>query len=528
MKIILLIKSNLIKQTRSRSFLLILLTSVFLGWLCVPAATDGYEIFYLGGVRGIYNSAWLGTIAALLSTILLWLPGFYLLRNQVSEDKRLKIGQILAATPVTRLQYIAGKVLSNFIVLCLLELLFLASFLVMQIIRGEALYISLFDYLQPFLVVTVPYLLVLAALTVLFDVFPGLMGAFGNVLIFIFWVTMTTLSVAMPENPFDLFAIGKILQAMTKGARSAFPNIPAESGSFGFYTHTDPTPTFEWDGVSWDSSFLLSRLVWIGVSVGICVLASLVFDRFRKEHSEKNQQTSDFKQVTSKRKTLSTKELPTVSRRNTISFASIIKGEARILTGGLSKRRFLLLVAALILSWVTPLTQMRWGSCILLIPISVWSKEGCDKKQYFTKELLASCGYQSVKWWASWLVGLFIAYALSAGVIIRYLLAGEVSHALAWLVGAAFIPTLALALGTLSESSRFFEAVYIVWFYMGCINNMGVLDFLGIAQNNTLIYFIATVVLLVLGRCAAVWTENAGEKRRIFISACDKKPGIVK
>ena len=61
-----LIKLNLIKQTRRRSFALILLISVFLGWLCVPAANDSYEIFYMDGVRGIYNSAWLGAIASML------------------------------------------------------------------------------------------------------------------------------------------------------------------------------------------------------------------------------------------------------------------------------------------------------------------------------------------------------------------------------------------------------------------------------------------------------------------------------
>lgn len=508
MKPIWLIKSNLIKQMRSRSFLLVLFASVFLGWLCVPAATDGYEIFYLGGVRGIYNSAWLGTMAALLSTILLWLPGFYLLRTQVSEDRRLKVGQIVAATPVTKLQYIVGKILSNFIVLCLLELLFLASFLVMQIIRGESLDISLLDYLQPFVVVTVPYLLVLAALSVLFDVVSGLTGAFGNVLLFILWVTMASLSVAMPENPLDLFAIGKLLNAMVEGARSVYPNIPAGSGSFGFYSHTKPTPAFVWNGISFDFSFLLSRLIWIVVSVVLCMLAALFFDRFRKNRSGKYEQKEDFTQVAPQRRTLAIKTLPTVSRTNTVSVLSIMKGEVRILTAGLSKWWFMLFAAAFVLAWVIPLAQMRWGSLILLLPISVWSKEGCDKKQYFTRELLVSSGHQCAKWWISWLTGILISYFLSAGVIVRYLMAGEASHALAWLVGAAFVPTLALALGSLSESRHLFEAVYIIWFYLGCVNNMGVLDFLGIAENNTLIYLILSAGLLVLGRCFAVWKEN--------------------
>lgn len=508
MKSLLLIKSNLIKQTRKRSFLLVLLISVFLGWLCVPAATDGYEIFYLGGVRGIYNSAWLGTIAVLLSSILLWLPGFYLLRNQVSEDKRLKIGQILAATPMTKASYILGKILSNFIILCFLEVLFLVSFMVMQVIRGEALHISLMDYLQPFLFVTVPYLLVLASLTVLFDVVSFLKGAFGNVLIFLFWVTMTTFSVAMPGNTFDLFAIGKLLNAMTEGARGAFPDIPAESGSFGYYTHTNPTPTFVWSGMSWDGSFLLSRLLWIGIAVVLFWLAALVFDRFRKNQMEKGQQKEDFTPLKEKKQNFAIKPLPVVAHTNNVSVFKVLKGEVRILTTGLSKWWFLMFAILVLLSFVLPLKQMRWGSLILLLPISLWSKEGCDKNTYFTKELLLSSGHLGAKWWASWLIGVFVSFVLSVGVVGRYLIAGDAVHAASWLVGAVFIPTLALFLGSISESSRFFEAVYIVWFYLGCINNMGVLDFLGIVENNTWIYLIVTIVLLVLGRCAAKWKDN--------------------
>lgn len=52
-----LIKSNLKSQMRSYSFLLVIGISVFAGYACVPDAAAGYEIFYIGGVRGIYNSA---------------------------------------------------------------------------------------------------------------------------------------------------------------------------------------------------------------------------------------------------------------------------------------------------------------------------------------------------------------------------------------------------------------------------------------------------------------------------------------
>lgn len=507
-----LIKLNLIKQTRRRSFALILLISVFLGWLCVPAANDSYEIFYMDGVRGIYNSAWLGTIASMLSTILLWLPGFYLLRSQITEDRQQKIGQILAATPVTKFQYILSKFFSNFVVLSVLELLFLASLMVMQMIRGESRFLSVLDYLQPFLFVTVPYLFLLAAFTILFDVIGCLKGAFGNVLIFIFWVTMTSLSVAVPGKIFDVFAIGKLLSAMTTGASQAFSYVSSESGSFGFYPHTNPTPTFVWSGMTWEKSFLLSRLLWVGIAFFICAFSALVFDRFKRNVSEKEASKAEGHKETVKKQASSFQPLPPVLIRKSVSVFSLLKGEIKILTAGLSKGWHVTYLATILLAWILPLKQVRWISVILLILMPVWSKAGCDRKMFGTKALLIASGQQGKKWWACWMDEILLSLLLSSGVIVRYFLMGKMLQGIGWFVGTVFIPTLALFLGTICESQRLFEAVFIVWFYLGCINNMGKLDFLGIAENNTVFYLVLTVVLLIIGRLAFSTTNNQTSK----------------
>lgn len=178
----------------------------------MPTGTAGYEVIYLGGVRGIYNSAWLGGVGSLLPAILLWLPGFYLLRSQISEDKRLKMGNIIAATPISRLGYIMGKTLANFLVLATLVLIFLTALIGMQLVRHENMQISLLQFVQPFLFLTVPYLFVLAALTVLFDVFPGIKGVFGNVVIFGVWITLLSTSTLVQDSKFDLLGIGTILK----------------------------------------------------------------------------------------------------------------------------------------------------------------------------------------------------------------------------------------------------------------------------------------------------------------------------
>ena len=69
----------------------------------------------------------------------------------------------------------------------------------------------------------------------------------------------------------------------------------------------------------------------------------------------------------------------------------------------------------------------------------------------------------------------------------------------AWLAGAVFVPTLALALGVWSGGSKAFEAVYILWWYVGPAHHTSGLDFMGTtgASSSPVLYSIAALVLLV-------------------------------
>ena len=49
----------------------------------------------------------------------------------------------------------------------------------------------------------------------------------------------------------------------------------------------------------------------------------------------------------------------------------------------------------------------------------------------------------------------------------------------AWAVGALFIPTLALALGVWSGSGKLFEILYLVLWYLGPMQRVTQLDYLG-------------------------------------------------
>lgn len=432
------IKFNLLKQIRSYKFLLIISVSVFWGILCVPAGTAGYEVIYLGGVRGIYNSAWLGGIGALLPAILLWLPGFYLLRSQISEDRRLKLGNIIAATPISRLGYIMGKALANFIVLATLVLIFLTALIGMQLVRHENMQISLLQFVQPFLFLTVPYLFVLAALTVLFDVFPGIKGVFGNIVIFGIWITLLSASALVQDSKFDLLGVGTMFTKMVQGAQAFFPEIHSDVGSLGFNMTNGISPTFTWGGMTWSAEFLASRLAWIGVALLIGFLSALLFNRFIETECAPQRNTSKHhkRKLSLSSIEMSTTRSPVTTEK--ISLFRVAKGELKIMLSDCSVWWRLTTLACIVLSLMIPFVSAYYISLIMLLPIAIWSQMGCREKYYFTTELVKSSCSLFYKRGAEWLAGLGLTVLISSGVLVRFALLGEWEHLAAWLIGIHF------------------------------------------------------------------------------------------
>lgn len=94
----------------------------------------------------------------------------------------------------------------------------------------------------------------------------------------------------------------------------------------------------------------------------------------------------------------------------------------------------------------------------------------------------------------------------------RLLLAGNQLGMLAWTVGAFFIPTMALALGVWSCSSKLFEVLYLFLWYLGPVNHVGEIDFMGamgplLPPRTPVFSFAATAALAVF--------SVAGRKRQL-------------
>ena len=488
MKMFTIVKANLIKQIRSHKFIWMLAVVAVLGVLCVPPVDANYSVVCIGGLRGIYNSAWLGAVAAIISCVAIWIPGFYWLRSEISEDRSLRIGDMLASSPISKSRYIIGKALANMIVLLTIQLLFIASFIVLQFLRGESYSLNLFDYIIPFFIISIPNLLVLASLTIVFDAVPFLRGVIGNIAFIIIWPSV------MLE--YDIFGRDFIMKDMQKTAALTYPGILAKGMNFGINPTDSTLPTFEWRGLSWHNLSLLPVIACLGISVIFIALSILSFDRFKRQKQNARVIIKSFlptREDTGNETPVNIEmELSSVKiiKQNKIA---LVINEIRIMLLRLSLWQYLLIIGT---AAALPFINGSLAPIIMLTPITILSKMGCREKIYRTIEIVYSVSSPAKHMLSTYAAGIAISLIVSSIQLVYLGISGDISSILSWLIGIVFACALALFCGEFSGNTRLFEAVYMLIYYLW-LNKLQLFDFLGATGNRyNLLYVVVTAILL--------------------------------
>jgi hypothetical protein len=309
-------RADLLERLRRFSYLATLAGTLYFVYL-VHAGNVRLSIH---GQRGVYNSAWIGTLMALSVGSLLSLIGFYLVKNTLDGDRRTGVGEILAATPLSRPAYTVGKALSNFLLLASILVLCAVAAGITQLLAREETHLDLVALLLPMAVLAAPPLALAAAMAVLFEAVPRLRGALGNAIFFFLWVGGLSLSAMGPGGDllgFQLIesSVARQLPAPAGAAAAAAaqggislnigPAGPAgadesagpESGSVMVATAArgagsqaatpaaraprPPLPTgMHWSGIDWTAALVARRLAWMGIAFAIALLAALPFSRF--------------------------------------------------------------------------------------------------------------------------------------------------------------------------------------------------------------------------------------------------------
>ena len=513
-----LMRADFFERTRRYSFLITLGLVIFAAYVYLPPTEANYQTLGLGGYRGMYNSAWVGAAVAVLSSALLSLPAFYLVKNAVERDEQTRVGEIIATTPLSKPLYTLGKAFSNFAFLVVMVSVIALAAGAMQLVRGEVLRIDLWALISPFVFITLPVMAMIAALAVLFETIPWLRGTFGNVVYCILWFVMLIASAAnipslqsISEPVNDLWGMQFLLSGMIQDTATAFPGYQGNV-AIGMVTLSAPLQTFTWSGLEWTAGIILGRMLWLLPAIGVSLLAALFFRRFDPAPQKAKPRCEAEMLASAPLESIQPAPTPALvhltpldAGRGAFYPLRILLAELRLLIKGTRWWWIVIFVGLNVAGLLLPAqaTHQYLLPALWIMPLGLWSNLGTRETRYDTGQLVFSAPYPlSRQFPLAWLAGVVVTIVAGAGVALNLTMAGDWLHLAAWGVGVFFIPTLAFALGAWSGSNKLFEVVYMLWWYLGPINGMESFDFMGASTNlqpgKVLMYALFTIALFVL------------------------------
>jgi hypothetical protein len=513
-------RADFLERVRRYSFLLTLLFATFLGY----SAATGRIMIQLGGHRGVYTSAWVGALVALVTTCWVSLVGFYIVKGAIDRDRQTGVGQVLAATPLSKPTYALGKFLSNFAVLTSMVLVLAGAAVVMQIFLREDPRLDLFALLSPFVIVALPAMLLTAAVAVLFETLPVLRGGVGNVVWFFVWAFLgVALSAVTGIKWLDPLGNMTMADSMISGA---YAHIPDYKGGFAFTIADKPVQvvqSFRWEGVPWTASQILLRLAWCGVAIVLVLFAAVVFDRFDSSRLLGRAGRKAVEAAAGGTAANAVNALIDISVRQTAAriaaprltaltrgerssaFGRLVVAELKLATKGLHWWWYAVAAGLLIAQATAPIAvarQQLLGTSWLWL-VLVWSGMGARETRFGTRALLfSSARVLPRQLLASWLAGFALAVLFGSAAGLRIFATQGFAALVPWIAGAALLPSMALALGVFSGTSKPFEGILTAMWYIGPMNRVSGIDYTGssnaaAATHYAVMYLLIAATLLV-------------------------------
>lgn len=528
-----LVKADFLTRVRRTSFLLTLGFAVYVGY---ETFADRI-VMQLDNYRGVYNSAWVGALMAIVTSCFLSLVAFYIVKGSVQRDVETRVGQILAATPMTKSFYMVAKALGNFAVLAAMVGVMALAAVLMQLLRGEDRAVHVGALLGPLAWIALPAMAVVAAMAVLFETLPLLRGGVGNVAWFFLW--MAALVASVPEKIIHrgvLDSAGQMrdllgLATVMSSARAALAQVdPGAKDNFSLdIGGVRPAHRFVWNGIHWTGMLLATRMGWMLAAVLVALLAAAFFHRFDPAREFFTRRARKARPVASETSTVADiagahasvgmwhggalKSLTPMGARveARTNFGRLVAAELRLMVQGQRWWWYAGAAGLFIACLASPLDAGR-GEVILaawIWPLLLWSQMGSREARWATESLIYSAprtlGRQLP---AAWVAGVLVAMATGGGLAIRLAMAGDAQGLAGWAAGAMFIPSLALALGVWTGTGKWFEALYTVWWYVGAVHHAAGLDYMGtVAASSTPGLYAAAAAGLV----ASCWVRRRAQ-----------------
>jgi hypothetical protein len=287
--------------------------------------------------------------------------------------------------------------------------------------------------------------------------------------------------------------------------------------------------TFHWDGIDWTAQHVMWRLSWVLAALGIAAVAAIPFDRFdpsqkaivRNRRRRAARTLAGEQSAAGSQAVLADDVTREDAEERVVRGASLGAGALTPIASNARRARFLAMVLA---EWKLIVRGLRWwwvgpiGFAVAALtaplasvkaiilplawfwPVLLWSRLGTREAVHNTAPVFFSAPRPlSRQLMATWLAGVMLSVVSAFAVALRFAIAGDAHALLSWWIGAAFAPSLALALGVWTRSGKAFEAIYTGLCY-AILQAAAPLDFMGAVAEapraNPVVFATLTVILL--------------------------------
>ncbi|MCE9687098.1 hypothetical protein LZP73_12945 [Shewanella sp. AS16] len=474
---------------------LVFLGVIALTLLLFPSPYAGYAVVDIQGARGVYNSAWMGASLALVGSAFMFLMGYYLVTGTVEHDRHQGLLPLMLSSRLSINGYLLVKFFSHLLLLNCLGITMVLVAMLQQLVMAEQAGLRIADYVLPYLVLFEPILVLVATITILFEVIPKLASQYGNLGYFFLWAM---LSVA---NMGGLSAHSAITTQMA--AAVATPaDVPLQV-SLGFSALKQQQLTFDWGGAVYDSSVWLPVMLQLLLAVCIMLLAMyLANNGYHLLYHARDAETPR-KRSAGRPNQLAYRWFLLLTRR--LNCAFVLRAELELLFAGLSSSLSLILLSLSLAALILPLAAVQTVllPLLALLPILTLSRFSVRDVFYGTRELIESNCSKLTLARTRWLAAVLFLLICSCGLLLRFIFERDLLAVLHLLAFILLLPSMSMLLAGCFHWRKGFELLYLLLWVVGPINKTGELDFIGVTQEHLALgstWLVATccTVLLLL------------------------------
>ena len=273
-----LLKLDVLQRIRTYRFFIMVVLGLYLAAGFVPAQDASYSTINLGEFRPIYNSVWVGALTAMMSAVLIYAVGFFLIDGAIGKDHKLKVDLFIRSSAISRRKYLFLKAWSNSVLLCLITFFIFLMALMMFFIRKESGGFSFLDFLLPFALVSIPSAIFTGHVSVILETLTGKYTVVRIILFLVgFAAIFPAIQNAAPSNWVyfrDTLGLSNFFAQIRLLIEQQFgETLVGISIGYQFYDRPEQT-SFAIDEFKYPFNFVLSRPFIVLLMTGFLALTS--------------------------------------------------------------------------------------------------------------------------------------------------------------------------------------------------------------------------------------------------------------